>query len=105
MMVNIEKVIQSWNVASEDLNIKFTSDYEVEGYIFIGLVPQFGAQKGMLLWQEFDISMGNHLVELGYGYSCVGNTFNEYNRKLFIEALLDWGWADKSLPAPFWYGE
>jgi len=92
MMVNIEKVIQSWNVASEDLNIKFTSDYEVEGYIFIGLVPQFGAQKGMLLWQEFDISMGRR------------ESLKRSSRRFFFENRVDiccWWIPDSALFARY----
>ena len=36
------------------------------------------------------------------GWSALGHSFLQYDRKVFIEALCDWGWCGDGAP-PAWY--
>ena len=39
----------------------------------------------------------------GFGYSCLGSSYESYDRDSFIATLDDWGWAPKNRPPPAWY--
>jgi hypothetical protein len=43
---------------------------------------------------------------VGFGYSCMDSpSFHTYERKVFIEALNDWGWTGEPAAKPEWYSE
>lgn len=70
------------------------------------MLPQFGAAKGMIIAHNLDDTgaTGKELVEEGYGY-CIFREpkhLEEYNRRITIEVLQDWGWSGEESAKPSW---
>jgi hypothetical protein len=69
---------------------------------FTALLPQFGAESGMIVDAEWS-AIEPHcaaLIEAGYGYSCV-TLDHAAGAENVVEILSDWGWTDNA-PKPNW---
>lgn len=67
--------------------------------------PQFGTEKGTLIFHSFDEyrDAKNELIEQGYSYSEFGSSQDNYfDPDSLREMLSEWGWADKKTEAPAW---
>ena len=61
------------------------------------LLPQLGAQKGMIIvnhWDELG-GIATELVNAGYGYSVMDDhsPSEDYDLDTYIEVFSDWGWG------------
>jgi hypothetical protein len=96
----------TWLQAADDFGFEFVTPFiahvagdRVESF---GLLPEFGAEQGMVVLLECDQAKCDALVESGYGYSCPSLSDEPYDRESFIELLSDWGWSLRTRPAPAW---
>jgi hypothetical protein len=70
------------------------------------LLKNFGASKGMIVVNKYDI-VANHTDEIvneGYGLSVLDEPFEneQYSRDDYIEILSDWGWSGEKDKMPNW---
>jgi hypothetical protein len=73
-------------------------------YEFSVLLPQFGAQAGMLLHTEYNREACAAATRAGYGFSILDPSSEPNDEALhdYIECLTDWGWTSQQSP-PAWY--
>ncbi len=99
-----------WRQASQDLGFAFVAPFTLkdgqETLAYLGLVPQFGSPKGMLIIVGLDAERhGRVAIQHGYGYSCFSDHSDAYNREDFVDILSDWGWSGSPESAPSWISE
>lgn len=99
--------LATWRRAAADLGFvftfQFTLDHDGRAFLFFGHVPQFGAKNGMLVLTEYDAAACEAAAMCGFGYSCISESADPYDRQDFIELLQDWGWSASEDEAPAWY--
>jgi hypothetical protein len=103
---------KAWINASKDLGIIYIHPFtfktkdgnqvETTG----GLLPDFGGPNGTLLQTRFDSddvyeAEENSAIDY-YSSGLNPHSYEPYNRELYIETLIDWGWFGKANP-PSWY--
>jgi len=110
MTPNEQRSIETWREAADDLGFRFvapfTLDHGGDTVAYLGWLPQFGSDYGMLIITCESLEEQDRLMriarERGFGYSCMSASSEGYDRAVTIEVLNDWGWAS-SEPAPSWY--
>ena len=117
MSVNTELIARAWKRAAEDLGIEVIAPYLVElpdggTKQFVALVRRFGSATGMLIDvispTERDTFHKDYAIaeKANCGFSELNpDVYSVYDRDVFIEALLDWGWTDSENEPPKWYQE
>lgn len=101
---------EEWLAAAKRLGIQAHGPVQVqlpsgEFYEFSVLLPQFGAESGMLLHTEYDRNACAAATSAGYGYSILDASLAPHDRldlDGYIDCLIDWGWVSSELP-PSWY--
>ena len=97
----------AWKTAALDLGFVFTSlfilKHDGKAFTFFGHLPQFGAKAGMLVLTEYDSAQCEVASTCGFGYSCISESDEPYERQDFIDLLNDWGWSVSDQAAPVWY--
>jgi hypothetical protein len=71
---------------------------------FIALFPDFGGPKGTVVCHFRDWPSKNP-VALQHGYYCSGlhpDSYSGYDRRMFVEALVEWGWHGPGSERPEW---
>jgi hypothetical protein len=104
------RTIETWREAADDLGFRFVAPYTLqdagESLAYLGWVPQFGTDYGMLIISEESDQLQRRLIDAaaaqGFGYSCMTPSGEPYDRDVTIDVLTDWGWAS-SESAPSWY--
>ena len=73
---------------------------------FSARLPDFGAERGMLLSDRYEdfAAHADALVLAGYGYSVLSDPGPEPVRAEIIDLLQDWGWSASSR-CPEWLSE
>jgi len=107
---NPQSIALAWNAAAKDLGIQFISPFEIatpagkEAYI--GLVPFFGRPYGTLIaaaeFASGRLKVSDPPDHPGYFCSFLADSYELYDRKLFVATLNDWGWYSEQTP-PSWY--
>ncbi len=104
----LDQMTAVWRQAAQDLGFEFIAPFTLSdgdrtlGYL--GLVPQFGSPKGMVVIVGLHYDDHVRIAEQhGYGYSCLSESSEPYDRESFIDVLNDWGWSDSEGTAPSWY--
>jgi hypothetical protein len=72
------------------------------------LLKNFGAEKGMVLFEGIpdDIfEVGEGLVVLGYGFSCLGPYRQPVDLEAAKDALADWTWSGPPDQRPAWLAD
>ncbi len=97
-----------WRQAAQDLGFEFIAPFTLPDggrtLSYLGLVPQFGSPKGMLV--IVGLHYDDHVrvaQQYRYGYSCFSEHSEPYDREGFIDVLNDWGWSGSPDTAPSWY--
>ena len=103
-----EHSTKRWLEAANDLGFKFIPDFTLQdgadNLTYLGLVPEFGGDRGMLIITERESSRHIRAAEQhGYGYSCMSEHFEPYDRDTYVELLNDWGWSGPPDCRPAWY--
>ncbi|MDP4183707.1 MAG: hypothetical protein Q8862_00920 [Bacteroidota bacterium] len=99
----IKKVRDNWILASERIGFKIVSPYTItyngkEKQVF-AFLPKYGSTQGMIIDLIFppDYKEDNDVTDLGkqngfyWSFINVESYSKEYDERLFIETLLDWG--------------
>jgi hypothetical protein len=103
-MSDEQGMIAAWQEASEDLGIAVVSPHLVDGESFPVHVPLFGSPVGALPVLISDQRYRGNVEEKGYFVSLLNpEVYCKYDRGLFIETLVDWGWFGSTGEAPAWY--
>jgi hypothetical protein len=107
-----EAVVAAWLEAAHDLGLRIIAPYllvdENNGTEFecISLVKDFGSAQGTIVATRHSHSGPIQSVAQQQGRFCSfidENAYAEYERKLFIGTLDDWGWFGEPSAAPNWY--
>jgi hypothetical protein len=101
---------QAWQEAAKDLGFEFVAPYTfVDGdgrtYSCSGLLVHFGGPKGTLIVSQYDLDpdIDDVGAELGYYTSALNPLhYEKYDRRLFMETLIDWGWYGPIERRPPW---
>ncbi len=101
-----------WREAANDLEFKFISPFTLEDrgetLSYLGWLPQFGSQRGILIVTSEDSALRNRQLYVadahGYAVSGMFASFDPYDRDVTIGVLTDWGWSS-SEPPPSWYAQ
>lgn len=97
---------ECWRELGSRLGIDVIAPYELEldgvRAQFTALLPQFGAQRGMIVDADYDVIQPHRrsLLAAGFGYSCV-ELDDDALEDPPVEMLADWGWSSPS-PKPDW---
>jgi hypothetical protein len=104
----VDQMTSVWRQASHDLGFEFVAPFALPDgertLHYLGLVPQFGTSKGMLV--IVGLRADDHMrvaQQNGYGFSCFHEHFEPYERDSFIDILNDWGWSRPNAETPSWY--
>jgi hypothetical protein len=105
-----EYTVARWREAAEDLGFRFVAPFTLEDrgetLSYLGWLPQFGSQYGMLIVTTDDLELQNRLLYVadarGFGVSAMSAHTGSYDREVMIEVLNEWGWASSEQP-PAWY--
>lgn len=107
-----QRLIQLWTTAAADLGVDVTAPVELRddnGQFFQceAFVLNFGSKDG-----AYVVSAANerHIrnslrVTRGIWVSVASGHLQKYERKHFINELLDWGWFGPKGAEPAWYAE
>ena len=110
MIKEESKIAQSWLLAAAELHITvitpYVLDFDDEKYEFIALIKDFGCPSGTLIclpdsWDDLGYA---DIAELN-GFYCSGlypESYMQYERNHFIEALEDWGYFGDEIKRPVW---
>ena len=100
---------EQWRVVATSLGIDFVAPILLplpDGgqFEFAGLLPQFGAAKGMLITPEYSAPAFEAARSAGYGVSCMRGERHHLpiNPEKFVDCLVDWAWVAQEA-APAWY--
>jgi len=101
-----------WEKASKDLNFRITAPFTLTLSSGLKLkvallVHNFGASKGMIILDSFDLiaSHVDEVVDSGYGFSVIDKPtdLELYDIDDFKSILKDWGWCgSKGTIKPDW---
>ena len=100
-------ICEAWRKASRDLGVRFTSPFDAAtstgGFSFLGLIHGFGRKEGTLvcLRGREPGSLSGFDPERFF-VSVLTESYEHYDRQLFIETLNDWQWCGEGQP-PSWY--
>ena len=97
--------LAAWKVASADLGFNFVNPFTLvhdgRDFLFFCHLPQFGSKAGMLVLTEYDAAQCHAASSRGFGYACISEANEPYNRQDFIELLNDWSWSSDEPPPPW----
>jgi len=105
----INRPERAWIDASKDLGIEFIHPYIFKGlndveYEVTGLLPEFGFDKGVIISTRKSDEEAVLMADLANEYLMTAlnpNSYDKYDRALFIETLNEWGWIGKG-KKPIW---
>jgi hypothetical protein len=106
-MASESAIVRSFSRAASELGFCFTPSFTQslpDGSILhaLGLVHQFGATRGMLLYADHvPLPPPAILRSLGLSYSVLGAGYEQFERDLFVSTLNDWQFFGESKPP--WY--
>lgn len=101
---------RAWLQASADLQFDFVSPYtfvdrDGTSHTCSGWLVHFGGPKGTLVVSQHDQDPDADVfgAELGYYTSALNPLYYEkYDRAVFMETLIDWGWFGPPEKRPAW---
>jgi hypothetical protein len=107
-----EHTATRWREAADDLGFKFISPFTLEDrgetLSYLGWLPQFGSEQGILIVTTEDSALRNRQLFVadarGYAVSGMFAGFSPYDRNGTIKVLTDWCWSSSETP-PSWYVE
>lgn len=110
-MNKITEVQRAWSKASVDLGFEIKIPFHFNSKIFDGHLPHFGSSNGMVFHiQDFsaktdvDRTISIELQKEEIYQSVIGySTYRKYERDIFTEALIDWGYHGPVEKKPSWY--
>lgn len=119
-MLEHKLIAEAWRAAALDLGIEVVAPYSVavDGRLqeYLALVPHFGSEHGALVALSPSDEATNADAEVRAlfkaaekaNYYCSlldAEAYQRYDRKLFIETLVDWGFYGPPANRPAWLPE
>jgi hypothetical protein len=107
--MEFNQVIYAWQKAAIDLEIEIVFPFILETnddqiFRFELLVKKFGSKLGTIIFHMDEMDEGKIAKKYGYYYSGLNPVkYCVYDRKLFIETLVDWGYFGSKMEKPTWY--
>ena len=112
-MVLSDRVIEAWNEASRDLDVRVVAPFSLEvggrSVSCLAFLPDFGSANGMVVGGcvppgfEVDSLMASRAQEAGMYYAFINlECYSTYQREAFVEELTDWGYYGASERRPAW---
>ena len=102
-----EDIADAWRRAADDLGIEVVAPVEVGNLTGIAHITSFGAPGGTIVLRrggQLTAEITSAAKANGYFVSIVnGDSYQTYDRGLFIETLDDWGWFGDPTAPPRWY--
>jgi hypothetical protein len=101
--------MEAWKKAAVDLGIEVVCPYtlSLENGTLVEadvLVKNFGNLHGMLLsTSDIFTASSNQIVQAGFGYSVLNSGHENFDRKYYIEMLMDWSWSGTNDKCPSWF--
>lgn len=99
-------LVDAWVAAGRDLDVNVVPRFDLGDLgTFAALVEGFGSPRGTVVsWLGAAHRVGD-AGEHGYFVSVLNpEAYAEYDRSLFLETLIDWGWHSDA-PPPNWYAD
>jgi hypothetical protein len=82
------------------------TDGDGQAHCYVVHVKDFGAPNGtmcsVVASSDIDASLQRLAAAAGYFYSALGESYEVYDRELFVATLDDWQWFGAGEP-PAWY--
>lgn len=105
-----DRSLKAWKTASKDLGIEFIHPYIFKGidgeeYEAVGLLPDFGNGKGVILTDRKtsdDVFFMANLMNDFHITLLIPRYYEVYDRERFIQTLSDWGWIGTESQKPDW---
>ena len=91
--------VDCWLELADRLGIEIVTPFNLDlsgvQMFFTALLPQFGAQAGMVVDADWTVIEPHQtsLLAAGYGFSCVGPGDPARDLTSVREMLSDWGWT------------
>lgn len=114
MLEKLEQYMRRWLRVQQDLDVEICVDLtllladQVRLRVPV-LVPEFGAEKGMVVVPEYQMieNQVSSLIQGGYGFSVIGYSMQDAVCPVdsYVEMLLDWGWSGKAEERPAWLSD
>jgi hypothetical protein len=103
-----EKLIHAWEVASTDLKIKIQTPFYLSNsnrFIrFDLIIENFGTERGTIVMPMLKLHDIKIIKENGYAFSGLNyQAYSNYNRRIFIDTLNEWGYFGDPSKTPDWY--
>lgn len=108
-----QRLIAQWQQAAEDLGIRVTAPVELRDasgrpFTCEARVHDFGSPTGAVVVSpktERRVKASLQSIRDELWVSGSERRLTGYNRRHFIDELLDWGWFGKAGAEPSWYSE
>ena len=112
----MKTIPESWLEAARDLSIRVLEPNPLadvaDDLSRAVYIPDFGGRRGAIAFtQNFSDSESEDfkitpLKDAGYYWSILSDReYKAYNRELFVETLVDWGYFGTAETCPSWYHE
>ena len=99
--------------ACDDLGLRIYLDHAIELHdgqeiVVPALIPELGFENGMIIVSDFneiieiERVIKSSLPEIGYGYSCLSDFTDSYDKETSIDMFSDWGWNGSPKTKPTW---
>jgi hypothetical protein len=107
-----DALVRAWHDAAEDLRITVVAPYEMVDEVTgarvtaVAWIQNFGATGGaVVLTRHSEAEPARSLAQTrGQFCSFVDEeSYAQYDRRLFVATLNDWGWHGDHFKAPDWY--
>lgn len=107
------RMARAWKEAAKDLGIEFEAPFVVKDrrgckHVCSGIIPNFGSKLGVLVISGKQDANPEEIWDAAssvdkYRLSAMSPHYETYDRRLFIDALRNWGWYGAKGKRPKWY--
>lgn len=107
-----QHLIDAWLTASRELGVDVVAPFWLvtdagERYSYVAYLPHFGSPRGILVAAlpadlPSDPALERAAKSQGYICSFVADIYREFDRPLFVETLVDWGFFGAKDQRPAW---
>ena len=103
-----ERILAAWQAAAADLGFTLVDNFVLthEGDVleYLAHLPDFGGPHGTLLLAGAGTPAHTDAARAGgYRPRRLYESYETYDRMLFVDTLNDWGWTNPERDPPAWY--
>jgi hypothetical protein len=97
------KFLNAWQNASDDLNLDIQIVNANSESDFIIFIKDFGSPNGMIITRIGCEINPTGIENKELFHSFLSDSYEVYDRELFVDTLNDWGYYGKPSQKPDWY--